>query len=110
MVKEVSTIIFTTFPNLSECDMDDRLTAYIQDKMRASRLRIFDHVIAKTVKPFFPYDHIVRMPEVDFNSLCNLLGTYRTSRHWWWSMFQKTDQGEMINQLKKVRQSSKIDS
>ncbi|CAF0991875.1 unnamed protein product [Adineta ricciae] len=110
MVKEVSTVIFTTFPNLDECDIDNRLVEYIQDKMRASRRRIFEHVIAKTVKPFYPYDHILKMPEVDFNSLCSLLGTYRTSRHWWWTVFQNTDQNQIIEQLKKLRQSPKIES
>ncbi len=103
MVKEVSTIIYTAFPNLDECDTDDRLVGYLEEKMRQSRLRIFDHVITKKADPFHPYDNMIRMPAIEFNDLCSLLGNYRSARRWWWSIFQISDQEEIIDRLKKIR-------
>jgi len=103
MVKEITTVIYTAFPNLEESDTDENLVQYLKEKMRKSRRRIFEQVIAKGTGSFFPNDSMIRMPEVEFNQLCTILTNYRSQRHWWWSLFKKTDQDELIDCLKKRR-------
>lgn len=110
MVKEDTTVIFTAFPNLDECDTDNRLVEYLKDKMRTSRLRIFNNLIAKNANSFYPYDNMVKMPTINFNNLCSLLGSYHSNSHGWWSLFEKTDQDEIINRLKKIRDPSCTDA
>jgi hypothetical protein len=106
MVKEIETIIYTSFPNLEECDEDENLVKYLKEKMRLSRLRIFTQVIAKDTGWFLPNDNMLHMPDVEFNQLCSILSNYRSQSRSWWGIFKKSDQDELIDCLKNRRMAN----
>lgn len=106
MVKEIDAVTFTSFPNLDECDNDQTLRKYLDEKARISRRRVFTSIISDEARPFYPHDAMVRMPPVDFDVLCGLLKNYNQKRRWYWGVINKTEQEEMIRQLMQWRPHS----
>ncbi|CAF0932739.1 unnamed protein product [Didymodactylos carnosus] len=105
MVKEVETVTYTSFPNIAECDKDESLVRYLQRKARISRRRVFESVILKGAKAFYPHHTMMKMPQVDFDALCNILRSFKAGkRSWFWGFIDnKTEQEEIMNQLRKLR-------
>jgi len=103
MMKDIQTVTYTAFPNLEECDKHPDLHRYLQEKMRVSTRRVFEHVIEKRVEPFFPQKTMLTMPAIEFDKLCSLLRDYNNRRHWWWNVLKKSDQEDIIQQIIKLR-------
>ncbi len=78
---------------------------YLENKARRSRRRIFTNVIEQPAEAFFPHDTMIRMHQVEFDDLCNKLQDYTRKSRWWFSIFNKTEQEEMMDQVKKLRTS-----
>jgi GTP-binding protein EngB required for normal cell division len=107
MAKEIRQVTFVSFPNLHECDQVDSLLEYLKGKIENSKVRIFNSVVKGEIEPFYPHSIMTRMPEEDFTKIVGVLRSYRTRKHWFWSMFEDKDQEEMLKLVSKTREQDK---
>lgn len=110
MMKEDITVTYTSFPNIEECDNDPRLIQYLEDKTRRSQRRIWKAVIEQPAEEFFPHDTMIRMPQLAFDDLCRKLQDYTKRSKWWFSIFNKTEQEDIMEQMKKLRSPQFIET
>ncbi len=60
-------------------------------------------MIERPAEVFFPHATMIRMPQVEFDDLCKKLQDYSKKSKWWLGIFNKTEQEEMMDQVKNLR-------
>lgn len=109
MTKEIKTIVYTSFPKLTECDEDPQIQNVLKNKIKLSKLRVFKEIIAKDETAFYPNKIIEKMNTVDFNSLVEMLKRDLTQkRHWFFGLFERQDQDILLSNLNKLRAKDEI--
>jgi GTPase SAR1 family protein len=103
LVKEISKVTYTSFPNLKEVDSDEGLQEYLRKKFKMSKRRVFQSIIEGQIEPFYPFETFSEMTDIDFNNLCQVLQDFKMPTNWLWRLWDKSEQDEIIKQLKAFR-------
>jgi len=103
LMKEIKKVTYTSFPNFAESDKDENLVAYLKKKTNASKIRIFQNVIQADCEPFYPYETITKMQQLNFDKMCEMLLNYRPKSKFWKFLSGKNEQQEILRNLQKLR-------
>jgi GTPase SAR1 family protein len=109
MTREINSVTYTSFPNISECIQHQELLKFLQEVIDDSKARVFKSIIQKPATAFYPHSTMIKMDDIKFDELCAALRKHKKKdAPWYKSLFSsETEQDQMLRELGRLRDKSK---